>query len=146
MGKAMADGLDGLERKLDALARPAIYPQADAFSLALVLLAQLYEASCSASLFADIDPMGLIAGAGKAVGLPLANVALGFLARSLGLRYLGHRRLLRRAAGAGALVAGKLGGLGLTLFAAQWRDCPEASAAECAQPHPHAAAAAANDK
>ncbi len=133
-------------RETHALARPAIYPQAAASSLALVLLAQLYNASGSASPFADIDPVGLIGSAGKAVGLSLANVALGFLARYLGLRDLGHRRLPVRDAGAGALVAGKLGGLGLTLFAAQWRDRAEAhAAAERAQAHPHEAAAA-NDK
>lgn len=120
--------LDGF-REAHGLSRPAIYPKAAVLSLALVLLAALFEATFSAGLFADIDPLGWVGGAGKAVGLSLANVALGFLAGYLGLRYLGHRRMALRAAGVAALLALTAAGLGLTLFAAQWRDHAEAPAA-----------------
>jgi hypothetical protein len=108
-------------RAREGLMRKAIYPRTPAMQMGLLLIAAVFEAMFSATLFASDDARGLLGGAATATGISGANVALGFLAGFLGLRYLQHRRRSLKAFGAACLVAFALGGLGLNLFAANWR-------------------------
>jgi hypothetical protein len=113
--------LDTFKREHD-LRRVAIYPNAPILQTGLLFAAALFEALFSAALFAEDDERGLLGGAVTAIGLSGANVALGFLAGFLGLRYLQHVRLPLKVGGAFAFGALSLLALMLNLFAADWRD------------------------
>ncbi len=104
------------------LRRSAVYPASGLMQAGLLLCAALFEALFSAALFAEDDARGLLGGAITAIGLSGANVTLGFLAGFLGLRYLQHRRLPIKAAGALGFAALTVLALMLNLFAADWRD------------------------
>jgi hypothetical protein len=104
------------------LRRAAVYPASTLLQTGILLCAALFEALFSAALFAEDDARGLLGGAVTAIGLSGANVTLGFLGGFLGLRYIQHRRLPLRTAGAFAFAALTLLALMLNLFAADWRD------------------------
>lgn len=104
------------------LRRTAVYPRSGLLQAGLLLCAAVFEALFSAALFAEDDARGLLGGAITAVGLSGANVALGFFAGYLGLRYLQHQRPAVKTAGALAFAALALLALMLNLFAADWRD------------------------
>ena len=109
-------------KETNALHRLAAYPDAPLLQAGLLLCAALFESVFSAALFAENDARGLLGGAVTAIGLSGANVALGFLAGFLGLRYLQHVRLPIKALG-GAGFAALFGfALFLNFFAANWRD------------------------
>lgn len=113
--------LDAFKR-VHELRRAAIYPRSTLLQAGLLFCAAVFEALFSAALFAEDDARGLLGGAITAVGLSGANVTLGYLAGFLGLRYLQHRKLHIKAAGALAFGAMTLLALMLNLFAADWRD------------------------
>lgn len=117
---ARAD-LDAFKNAND-LRRAAVYPRSSLLQAGLLLVAAMFEALFSAALFAEDDARGLLGGAITAIGLSGANVTLGFLAGFLGLRYVQHRRLPQRIAGAAGFGALTLLALMLNLFAADWRD------------------------
>lgn len=104
------------------LRRAAVYPASTLLQTGFLLSAALFEALFSAALFAEDDERGLLGGAITAIGLSGANVTLGFLAGFLGLRYIQHRRMPIKTAGAIAFAALTLLALMLNLFAADWRD------------------------
>lgn len=109
-------------KRANDLRRAAIYPSSGLLQAGLLLCAAMFEALFSAALFAEDDERGLLGGAVIAVGLSGANVALGFLAGFLGLRYLQHARMPIKVLGAAAFGAMALLALMLNLFAADWRD------------------------
>ena len=109
-------------KRAHELRRAAVYPASTLLQTGLLLCAALFEALFSAALFAEDDERGLLGGAITAIGLSGANVTLGFLAGFLGLRYIQHRRLPMKSAGAVAFAALTLLALMLNLFAADWRD------------------------
>lgn len=113
--------LDAFKRA-NELRRAAVYPRSTFLQAGLLFCAAVFEALFSAALFAEDDARGLLGGAITAVGLSGANVTLGYLAGFLGLRYLQHRKLHTKAAGAAAFGAMTLLALMLNLFAADWRD------------------------
>ncbi|PZO55650.1 MAG: hypothetical protein DCF16_01900, partial [Alphaproteobacteria bacterium] len=113
--------LDAFKRA-NELRRAAVYPRSTLLQAGLLFCAAVFEALFSAALFAEDDARGLLGGAITAVGLSGANVTLGYLAGFLGLRYLQHRKLHIKAAGAAAFGAMTLLALMLNLFAANWRD------------------------
>ncbi len=113
--------LDGF-RRTHRLRHAANYPDSPILQGALLLAAAGFEAVFSATLFAETDARGLLGGAATALGLSGANVALGFLAGFLGLRYTHHVALGRRLAGYGAFVFFLGLALALNTFAAVWRD------------------------
>jgi hypothetical protein len=115
------DELSAFKRAHD-LHRGAVYPASTLMQAALLLSAALFEAMFSAALFAEDDERGLLGGAITAIGLSGANVTLGFLAGFLGLRYLQHRQLFTKIAGALGFAALAALALMLNLFAADWRD------------------------
>lgn len=113
--------LDAFKRKHE-LRRAAIYPRSTLLQSGLLFCAALFEALFSAALFAEDDERGLLGGAITAIGLSGANVTLGFLAGFLGLRYLQHKQIPMKAAGAVAFTFVGALALMLNLFAADWRD------------------------
>jgi hypothetical protein len=113
--------LDAFKRA-NSLRRPAVYPRSTMLQSGLLFCAATFEALFSAALFAEDDERGLLGGAIIAIGLAGANVAAGFLAGFLSLRYLQHAQWPVKTMGA-------IGFAGLTavaamfnLFAADWRD------------------------
>jgi len=118
--QARAD-LDAFKHAHD-LRRQAVYPQSTLLQTGLLFCAAVFEALFSAALFAEDDARGLLGGAITAIGLSGANVTLGFLAGFLGLRYLQHKQLPIKGAGALGFAALTLLALMLNLFAADWRD------------------------
>ncbi|MBI1252599.1 MAG: hypothetical protein GC189_14145 [Alphaproteobacteria bacterium] len=112
--------LDGF-RERNGLRRAAVYPASTALQAGLLVVAAVFEALFSATLFAQESEQGLLGGAAIAVGLSGANVAIGFLSGFLGLRYLQHVRLAPRIGGGVALAIGAALGLALNWFAANWR-------------------------
>jgi hypothetical protein len=113
--------LDAFKRA-NELRRAAVYPRSTLLQTGALFCAAVFEALFSAALFAEDDARGLLGGAVTAIGLSGANVTLGFLAGFLGLRYLQHKTLIFRAAGALAFAALTVLALMLNLFAADWRD------------------------
>jgi hypothetical protein len=109
-------------KRAHELRRAAHYPDSPLMQAGLLFAAALFEALFSAALFAEDDERGLLGGAITAIGLSGANVALGFLAGFLGLRYLQHARAPIKALGAAGFAALALLALMLNLFAADWRD------------------------
>jgi hypothetical protein len=99
----------------------AEYPASVLLAFGLLAIAALFEASFSATLFAQEDAHGLLGGAATAVGLAGANVSIGFLGGFLGLRYLQHVRLVPRIVGAVCFAVALLAALTLNGFAALWR-------------------------
>jgi hypothetical protein len=119
-GEAKAE-LDAFKRA-NLLRRPAIYPRSTLLQSGLLFSAALFEALFSAALFAEDDERGLLGGAIIAIGLAGANVAVGFLAGFLGLRYLQHAHLPVKAVGALVFVGLSALAAMFNLFAADWRD------------------------
>jgi len=109
-------------KRAHELRRGAVYPKSTLLQAGLLFCAAVFEAVFSAALFAEDDARGLLGGAITAIGLSGANVTLGYLAGFLGLRYLQHRNLPLKAAGALGFGAMALLALMLNLFAADWRD------------------------
>jgi hypothetical protein len=109
-------------RRVHNLRRQAVTPASTLFQAGLLLVAALFEALFSATLFAEADPRGLLGGAVTAIGLSGANVVLGFLGGYVGLRYLQHAQLPLKTAGAlgFALLLGAA--IILNWGAAGWRD------------------------
>lgn len=109
-------------RRAHNLRRQAVTPASTLFQAGLLLVAALFEALFSATLFAETDPRGLLGGAVTAIGLSGANVVLGFLGGYVGLRYLQHAQAPLKVAGAlgFALLLGAA--IILNWGAAGWRD------------------------
>lgn len=125
---ARAQGdLEGFRRRND-LRRPAAYPRSALMAIALLLVAALFESLFSASIFAAGSELGLLGGATIAIGLSGANVALGFLAGYLGLRYGGAREPARRAFGIACFLAAMTAAIALNVFAAGTREGMHAQA------------------
>jgi hypothetical protein len=117
--RARAD-LEAFRRRSD-LRRPAAYPPSPLLAIAMLAAAAIVESAFSSAIFAEGSDAGLLGGATLALGLSGANVALGFLAGYLGLRYAGARAPGRKALGVVCFALALIVATGLNLFAASTR-------------------------